>query len=627
VQKTGLKELKSFFWVQKFTCFVPAIQHNRSNRRLFIESSNKPYLWATRFGSISMSNIFTTIINAGVRSNLRVEEAQRVKLTNVLALLPIVVYVYFIYFGIHFGYTASVIIASSFLLLSLLGLWLNSAGKYNTAKFVLFLVNALCIAITHNMFNVGDSYLMLFFPLFVCYIVYYDIRREFGRMLPSLLLTFLCLMACFFLPQYSFFKVELPAEMVKFSIFLNYLISFGLFFIILVLIQQNTNSTHKKLIDAREMAETASKAKSTFLSNISHELRTPLNGIIGTTNLLAQMQQDGQQKEYIDVLKFSSDHMLHLIDDVLTFSRGEAGKIVLEQKSVNLYTTLEKIAGVFDPQFNNKRIALQRNFGRDIDIMVLADELRMTQVLNNLLSNALKFTRMGHVTITAKLVQQKNNQATFYFEIADTGVGIKADKLVSIFESFTQAETGTARKYGGTGLGLSISKHLLGLMGGQLLVESEYAMGSKFYFQISFELAPPTIPQIDKLVQSNGRGKLSNVKILAAEDNQINMMVLSKVLAKWEVQLTATKNGLEMLDAFAKDQYDILLIDLEMPEMDGYTAVKKIRQLNKEIPAFAFSATVYENMLEDLQAKGFTGFIPKPFSHEELQKTLESALS
>jgi len=247
--------------------------------------------------------------------------------------------------------------------------------------------------------------------------------------------------------------------------------------------------------------------------------------------------------------------------------------------------------------------------------------MRLNQVLNNLLSNAKKFTESGNITLTARIEINKSQSFVVYFSVGDTGIGIAPAKIRQIFESFTQADTETTRKYGGTGLGLAISKHIVEKMGGELKVKSEPSKGSEFYFMIEMKVdkAQKAYVNEEKL---KDLVNLAGVRILLAEDNPINMIVAKRFLQKWNVSVDEAVNGRIAVELFEKNEYDLLLIDLEMPEMDGAQAVAAIRKINKEIPIVAFTAAVYEDMYADLLNKGFTDFIPKPFRPEELHKKL-----
>jgi len=374
-----------------------------------------------------------------------------------------------------------------------------------------------------------------------------------------------------------------------------------------------------EIIKAKEKAEKAAKVKSRFLSNMSHELRTPLNAIIGTSNILLQEEYMESQREYFDVLKNSSEHMLQLVNDILDLSKLEAGKMELENVSFNLSEFLQKVVAPFNT-VNSKDMKLETEIDPVLNVEINGDQTRLQQVLNNLLSNAKKFTREGKITVTARAESRKSQNVLVYFCVTDTGIGIPANKLKQVFDSFTQADTETTRKYGGTGLGLAISKYIVDKMGGELQVESEEGKGSSFYFSIDFKVtAKKAYVNEASLKELTG---LSGLRILLAEDNPINMLVAKRFLLKWKLVVDEAVNGVEAVELFKKNKYDLLLIDLEMPEMDGSEAVAHIRKLDNEIPIVAFTAAVYDDMQADLLRKGFSEFIPKPFRPEDLHKKI-----
>jgi PAS domain S-box-containing protein len=376
-----------------------------------------------------------------------------------------------------------------------------------------------------------------------------------------------------------------------------------------------------EILKAKERAERATKVKSRFLSNMSHELRTPLNAIIGTTNLILQEEYLPSQRQSFDVLKYSSEHMMQLVTDILDFSKIEAGKMELENTPFNLKTFLQKVVSSFTSPITKRNLEFKVDIDEHVDIEITGDEMRLNQVLNNLLSNAVKFTDQGTITVTVKTLHRKSHSSDIYFAISDTGIGIAANKVRQVFESFTQADIETTRKFGGTGLGLAISKKIVEKMGGDLLVSSEVGKGSTFHFTLNFKVTKAQKSYVDEH-KLKGLSDLDGVKILLAEDNPINMMVAKRFLQKWNAEVAEAENGLQAIELFAKRKFDLLLIDLEMPEMDGAQAVAHIRTSDSEIPILAFTAATYENMKDDLLQKGFTDFVPKPFRPEDLHKKI-----
>lgn len=374
---------------------------------------------------------------------------------------------------------------------------------------------------------------------------------------------------------------------------------------------------------AKKNAEDLAFSKSQFLSHMSHELRTPLNGIIGSTNLLLQDKFLPEQIDHLSILKYSSEHMLSLINDILDLSKLEADRIQLEKVEVDIPELINKISSPFFPQCQKKGVAFEIAIDKKLKTSVLGDPTRLNQVLTNLLSNAFKFTSIGTIKLEVKASSIKSDYNTIEFSISDTGIGIPKDKINHIFEQFSQADVKTTRKYGGTGLGLTISRKLVELMGGELKVESKYNQGSRFYFEVTM---PVHYSQKKLKVIEDANifvdHKLNGIKVLIAEDNPINMKIASSFLDKWGVVYEKASNGLEAVSLFEKNDFDLVLMDLEMPEMDGYGALNAIREKNTNIPAIAFTAAVFDNMKESLISKGFNDYIQKPFRPQDLQSKL-----
>jgi PAS domain S-box-containing protein len=374
-------------------------------------------------------------------------------------------------------------------------------------------------------------------------------------------------------------------------------------------------------LKAKERAERAAKVKSRFLSNMSHELRTPLNAIIGTTNILNQEYHLNSQREMLDVLKNSSEHMLELVNDILDYSKLEADKMELNNEPFNLSDLMYKVTGQFNNPVNNKKLLLQTNFDAIKGLVVMGDEMRLHQVLNNLLSNAIKFTQEGAVLVEVKAMMKRSTNITLRFSVKDSGIGIALEKQHRIFDKFYQTDTETTRKYGGSGLGLAISQYIVQKMGGELKVESEQGQGSTFYFTITLSIEATRYSYIEEPVVEKF-ADLEGVRILVAEDNPVNMMIVKRFLAKWNAVVTESVNGLEAIERFRENQFDLLLVDLEMPELDGAGVVAQIRKMGSEIPIIAFTAAVYDHMQADLIDKGFNDFIPKPFRPDDLRQKI-----
>lgn len=379
---------------------------------------------------------------------------------------------------------------------------------------------------------------------------------------------------------------------------------------------------------AKEKAEAASRTKAEFLSTMSHEIRTPMNGVIGTTHLLLESELNSSQVELVETLKFSADHLMNLINDILDFSKIESGKLELENVKFPLRFTLEQIIKLYTPRAIEKEIQIKFSIGENIPDLLIGDSLRLRQVLNNLLNNAIKFTEKGKIDFNASLDSLNENSVSILFEIIDTGIGISLENQKKIFEAFTQENSRNERKYGGTGLGLSISKKLVEIMKSEIHLESNIGKGSRFYFVLSFEKVSSIEKGILKENANESRQSLKDINLLLVDDNEINILMASRFLKKWEINFDVAKNGIQAVEKIQSKKYDIVLMDLQMPEMDGFEACRIIRSQSgkyfQEVPILALTADVYVKNKNKAHEYKMNDFISKPFRPDELyNKILE----
>jgi len=386
----------------------------------------------------------------------------------------------------------------------------------------------------------------------------------------------------------------------------------------------NQTYQQKKLIKnlnaSEKRAREAAQIKENFLANMSHEIRTPLNAILGFTYLLNNTKLEGDQKIFLNSIQSSGKNLLNIVNDILDLSKLEAGMLRIETVPFSLREVVRSVEILFRPKAKEKNILLFIYVDELIPDELIGDEVRLTQVLVNLVGNAIKFTNEGSVMITVNEKENDNKNITLNIKVRDTGIGVAEKKQQRIFERFEQAENETTRKYGGSGLGLSIVKQLLDLQGGKIYLQSQPGTGSEFTVEIAYTINEKRkerkIPGYES-VQINSFSK--NSKILIAEDNVMNQLFLKHLLTEWNLQTDIVSNGREVIDTLKTAKYDLVLMDVQMPEMDGYTATKKIRtELNSSIPIIAMTAHAMNGEREKCIDAGMNDHIPKPVKEEEL---------
>lgn len=382
------------------------------------------------------------------------------------------------------------------------------------------------------------------------------------------------------------------------------------------------------LLEAKKKAEEATKAKEMFLASMSHEIRTPMNGVTGMVNLLAQTPLNDEQKEYTEAIRDSADRLLTVINDILDLSKINAGKVALHNAPFDIRQVLKNVNITLAPKAKEKGIALNFYIGEDVPAMVVGDNVRLSQVLWNLGGNAVKFTDEGQVDIAVTSRKNETGKAIITFSIKDTGIGIAKEKLAHIFEPFVQADKKITTKYGGTGLGLDISEKIVEMHGGTIRVTSEPGKGSEFSFAIEY---PEYYAAVNTMQSNHEKVKnLKGVNILFAEDNRVNQQVGIRTLEKWGAHVTIADNGKVALEMLKKDIYDIVLMDLQMPEMDGTDATEYIRQCfpapASAVPIIAMTASAFRGEYEKCIASGMNDYISKPFNPDELYNKITDLL-
>jgi PAS domain S-box-containing protein len=372
----------------------------------------------------------------------------------------------------------------------------------------------------------------------------------------------------------------------------------------------------RELLRERQRAEQAAQAMSDFISMMSHEIRTPLSAIIGVGSLLGTTELSPMQEKLARILRSSSENLLNLVNQILDFGKIEAGKVSLEERSFDFRQLVQEILDGFRVKAA-EGVALGANIDRRLPGQLLGDPVKIGQILTNLVANAVKFTPQGSVTVVVQVRELVADAVSMEIQVADTGIGIAADRLPHIFDDFTQASYDIGMRYGGTGLGLAISKRLVELHGSRIAVESELGQGTTFRFDLRLKIPPAAAAPVSATGEP-----LRGLRVLVVDDNEVNVFVLTGFLRDWGVEPDVVTNGRQAVERIQEKDYDLVLMDLSMPELDGYAATRQIRSLPdpkfQHLPIFAVSASVRMDPQHGVEEAGFTDFVGKPVSPDIL---------
>ncbi|MFD1605567.1 response regulator [Flavobacterium artemisiae] len=390
-----------------------------------------------------------------------------------------------------------------------------------------------------------------------------------------------------------------------------------------VINQLELQTKNIELDKQKKIAEKAVFAKDSFLANMSHEIRTPLNSIIGFTDLLAQTNLNEVQSEYIDNVQIAGENLLLIVNDILDLSKIESGNLTIDAEPFNLKKTLKHVYNLLKVKVQ-KDVEFNLYLDADLPEMVVGDQGRLNQILVNLIGNALKFTVEGEVTASVKMIEQTDNSYSLKFSVKDTGIGIQKNKIKTIFNRFTQGEESTTRTYGGTGLGLNIVKQLIELQQSEIHVKSEMGHGSEFFFTLAYKRASPS----ENTVKAPSKNDLGQLKILLCEDNVLNQKLVRSVMNNFGFELDIASNGEEGIELLKTKEYDLVLMDLQMPVKDGYQTTEYIRnEMKLPIPIIAMTAHSLVGEQERCFKVGMNAYVPKPFKQPVLLKAIKTVMT
>ncbi|RZA01775.1 MAG: response regulator [Sphingobacteriaceae bacterium] len=506
--------------------------------------------------------------------------------------------------------------------IGLFGLYTRYLYPEDISKVVLNIIIAICFVFTFiSLFFAPVIFsqlinpfliVMVFCLIYIPYVYYKTYRKK----RPGAIYALVSSVSLMFVFAISLFHYWGLIPQLQILTFLGYVSFFFLQSLVL------SHRVSFVLRSAREQAEQGLVAKSEFLSTMSHEIRTPLNSVIGMSYLLLKNNPRPDQVEQLDVMIFSANNLLNIVNDILDFNKMEAGKITFEHIETDIAFIAGNVVNSLKNYAQDKGIELKLEIDKELKNKVLGDPTRISQLITNLAHNAIKFTPSGFVKVIIKVQNQTPRSITLEVRVKDTGIGISKAKQALIFERFTQADSSTSRGFGGTGLGLAICKRILELQGSELHLESEIGMGSTFYFTQTFEKGPVIIEKqsIDNNLPLKEGKPFTDISILLVEDNAMNVMVAQTFLKRWGATIDVAENGLDAVNKLDVTKHKLVLMDLHMPVMDGYEASRKIRAKGISIPIIALTATIPAEVEYDIRQAGMNDIVAKPFLPDELYR-------
>jgi len=388
----------------------------------------------------------------------------------------------------------------------------------------------------------------------------------------------------------------------------------------------------EELIEARDIAQKATSAKSEILSKISHEIRTPLNAILGLSRILQEEKEDEKREQYLHALNYSAESLLGIVNEVLDFSKIEAGKITFEKIPFDLKHLVKGVLQTFAFRAQERGVKLESEIDPRIPQYVIGDRVKLNQIFLNLISNACKFTEQGFIRIKIEVEAQDAEESILHFQVQDSGIGIPPERQAAVFESFAQAEADTTRKYGGTGLGLAITKKFVEGQGGEIWLESNLGKGSTFHFRLPFSLEnQASLESVAAQGKENENFNFADRHLLVAEDNLMNRLVLEKMLEKWHPKVTMAEDSLEALEKLKANKYDLVFLDLQMPGLSGLEVIRQWREYERaqnlpSTPTVALTADAFSESRQKVIQAGMDDFLTKPVENSELKRVLRRFL-